>query len=116
MLTDCPQACNSCQFVAIAGGNMDKEITRRTKVTNAGGDERYLETPYGISQTINDEIMDSDDVILAFRDLSTYMEETVLVEPDYETVRDRCKNKSRQCAEWKLNGECETVSDMMLYV
>jgi hypothetical protein len=112
MLKDCPRACNACQFDA---HNMDKEITRRTRVVNAGGDERCLETPFGISQTINDEGMDAGDVIQLFRKLSTYMEETVLVDHEYETVRDRCKNKSRQCAEWKLNGECETVSCMVLY-
>lgn len=102
MLKDCPQSCQSCQFDKT---NIEDEIQRRTRLQLAGGDERYLETPYGMIQ--DDHDLDEYD------DMNIYMEQIVFKDSKYEGVRDRCKNKSRQCAAWKRNGECETVS--MLY-
>lgn len=105
MLKSCVRACGACDLDATA---IQKLIERKTRITKAGGNEKFLETPYGMSQFIFDYM--EDHVTGLFRNMTTYMEDIVMKDPRYESVRDRCKNKHRECAQWKLSGQCEQVS------
>jgi len=101
MLESCPISCNIC--------GMDPDwvqelLDHRLKVQNVGGDERLLETEYGMSQFVNDEMEErSSELFYKMRKYMTSIE----TDPKFDSVRDICKNKSRECAKWVLEGECE---------
>ena len=108
MLRGCQRTCGSCDLSPEA---LQQWIDRRIDIQRVGGDERYLETPYGMSQWVTEEM--EHDVNHLFRAMATYMDDIVALDPSYDTVRDRCKNKYRKCAKWKFEGECERVSRML---
>ena len=108
MLKNCPKACGVCH---LGQDEVKKSIARRIRIQKAGGNEKLLETPHGMSQFIFDDMEDYATEL--FYNMSTYMEDVVAKDPKYDSTRDLCKNKHRECMKWKLEGECETVSSVL---
>lgn len=106
MLESCPISCNIC--------GMDPDLVQelldhRLKIQKVGGDERLLETEYGMSQFVNDEMEERSSEL--FFKMRKYMN-SIETDPKFDSVRDICKNKSRECAKWVLEGECEKVREL----
>jgi hypothetical protein len=93
------------------------------------GDVELLETPYGKTQnhrldgeTSEDDTLPSSSssgqrrtstVTKVLERMISYMENEVLVDPRYESVRKICKNMERDCAIWAARGECEMNAPYM---
>jgi hypothetical protein len=105
MLKSCQRTCEACH---LSSPELNQLIDRRIRIQQVGGDERFLETPYGMSQSVSEEM--EDGIIELFRNMAVYMDDVVENDLKYDTVRDRCKNKHRECTKWKFEGECATVS------
>jgi prolyl 4-hydroxylase len=48
-----------------------------------------------------------DSVLEVVQEARDYVENTVMVEPRYESVRTLCRNQNQDCALWAAQGECE---------
>ena len=89
---------------------LEQLIARKKALYDVGGDETLLETPYGITQTI--EPSDGDKTREVIQNFTSYMEDVVFKDPKYEAVKKTCKNRHALCAFWVAVGECEKVSTL----
>lgn len=104
MMLDCAKSCATC--------GMDETEFARTRNQRAllydvGGDERLLETPYGMAQEQADA--DAQAVVKeVIANYTKYMETTIMADPK-STVKTTCKNRHAKCAVWTAMGKCKSV-------
>mmetsp|Transcript_512 Transcript_512/g.767 ORF Transcript_512/g.767 Transcript_512/m.767 type:complete len:514 (-) Transcript_512:113-1654(-) len=106
MLYSCRSSCKTCDLD-------EKELKslaeHKRKLHLVGGDERMLETPYGITQTMTFE--SNSDIKEVMKKMEAYIDTVVNVDPEYEDVYESCKNRDPNCLRWKIEGRCseETI-------
>ena len=107
MLVYCAKACNICHFK----GDLEQLMQQRLeeKLKEEAMERELQKTKYGIEQVITDST--TQDV---YDKMVEYMEQTVMVDPKYESVRNECKLRSPNCVFWAGVGECENTRAYMV--
>jgi hypothetical protein len=106
MLNFCKKSCAICDFV----GDLNELIQTKKRMAEVGGDERLLETPYGMKQTPIEAGSEYGDAVAQVLAQSTeYMETVIFADAKYESLKHTCKNRDRSCVFWAAIGECEKV-------
>uniref|UniRef100_A0A7R9W675 ShKT domain-containing protein n=2 Tax=Pseudictyota dubia TaxID=2749911 RepID=A0A7R9W675_9STRA len=67
---------------------------------------------FGVEQ--NAEGDTADQVLKLIESTKRYFQNEVLVKPEYESVRDECKNRHELCSFWAHIGECEANPGYMI--
>ena len=100
MLVYCAKACSICHFK----GDLEELVLQRLEETLQQEEmERALqETKYGMEQDFDD-----DNSQETYDKMVEYIEQIVMVDPKYESVRYDCKLRSEYCVNWASVGECE---------
>lgn len=108
MLFSCRSSCKTCD---VNDTDLKKVAEHKRKLHLVGGDERMLETPYGITQNIEFEIADDHKKESVMKKMEVYMDTVVKVDPKYKDVNESCKNRDSHCLRWQIEGRCseETI-------
>ena len=89
---------------------MNELIEMKRRLAQVDGDERLLETPYGMKQTpIEPGTEYSDAVAQIIAQSTEYMEAIIFANVKYASFKHTCKNRDRNCVFWAAIGECEKV-------
>jgi len=81
----------------------ERDLLRIATTPPTSNKEKFIHI--GVEQVVEG---DSSDAILdLIHESRDYMRDTVMVMPEYEDVRDICKNEHELCSFWALEGECE---------
>ncbi|CAB9498731.1 Prolyl 4-hydroxylase subunit alpha-1 [Seminavis robusta] len=78
--------------------------TPARKLDSVGGE-------MGVAQTI--DVNREQEIYEKIAEARYYMVNEVNIEPEYDAVRDICKNKHESCAFWAMLGECEKNPNYM---
>ncbi|KAI2502549.1 procollagen-proline 4-dioxygenase [Fragilaria crotonensis] len=107
MLVYCAKACNICHFK----GDLEELMRQRLeeKLKQEEMEQALQKTKYGLEQTITDDASQE-----TYDKMIEYMENTVMVDPKYESVRQECKLRSENCVFWASIGECEKTRAYMV--
>ena len=98
MLQKCAKSCKVC------GKNPADLAMQERKVEEASSSDA-VETQWGeVQEVAGNHAAKTKEVIEKTKD---YMLNKVLVDPAFDKVRKECKNRSKNCAFWSANGECE---------
>ena len=109
MLLQCRKSCGTCGITDRL--ELDALIEKKVALHEVGGDETLLETPYGVTQTL--DVKTQAGIKEVIKNFTSYMDSVVFKDPRYETVKKTCRNRHRDCAFWAHLGECENVSRIM---
>jgi len=97
MLESCRNSCGTCKSQLKSGeDNLDGVIYRGEGI--------------GELQTVNGDR--SIEVITKLQEIQQYVS-NVLSTPEYDSVRDECLNRHKDCAFWAVIGECDANPDYM---
>ena len=101
MLYKCQKSCKTCNM---DGYKLSILADYRIRLHAVGGDERLLETPFGVTQlTVG---LDSSRVQEIQTNMEHYMTNVVQKDQKYEAVKFKCKNTLPDCIKLKIEGKC----------
>jgi hypothetical protein len=93
MLTNCQQACQSCNW----DSKRLERVIKEKLSEKAAKDEASIdpnETPYGVQQQQDGRNETEQEQILArIQNVTNYMDTIVFVDPAYNKVKDKCRNR-----------------------
>jgi ShK domain-like len=111
MLRSCRKSCETCNIIDEM--ELSALIARKLALYEVGGDESLLETPYGITQIIDES--SKSQIMEVISNFTSYMENIVFKDPSYKDVKKTCRNREGNCAFWASLGECEKVSILTVH-
>jgi prolyl 4-hydroxylase len=102
MIRNCMKSCEVCY----TGKSIEELIAEQQKEREENVDYDLTETIAGVKQEVapGDSFQMTQDIVDA---TIKYIEEKVLVDDSFKSVRKECKNRHPQCAYWASLGECE---------
>ena len=101
MLYQCKKSCKTCSLDA---RKLRVLADYRIRLHAVGGDERLLETPYGITQRTQG--LDPEKVREIETNMAHYIQNVVQKEKKYKDVKHKCKNTQPDCIRLKIAGQC----------
>lgn len=87
----------------------DVALARRSAMQKDDGPARFASTKldFGMEQRNDGSPDQRRKVSEVLENMELYFQTEVLAKPDYDGLRDQCKNKHELCAFWAFQGECE---------